>query len=164
MTETERRAREWLGRLAGEWTYEFEGDAEPGGATVKDRGSERARSLGGLWMLCEAKGEPTEGGSAATDSVLTLGFDSARQRFVGTFVGSMSDYLWIYEGELDAAGRVLTLATEGPSFTGDGSMGQYRDTIELDAHGARVMTSSFRRSDDTYQTFMRMRYQRVAGR
>lgn len=27
------------------------------------------------------------------------------------------NYLWIYDGSLDAAEKVLTLNTEGPSFT-----------------------------------------------
>ena len=43
-------------------------------------------------------------------TLMTLGYDPRKKRFVGTFVGSMMTNLWIYDGELDKDERVLTLA------------------------------------------------------
>lgn len=39
----------------------------------------------------------------------------------------------IIDGALDAAGKMLTLDTEGPSFTGDGSLVPYLDIIEIES-------------------------------
>jgi hypothetical protein len=63
--------------------------------------------------------------------VITLGFDPKRNRYVGTWIGSMMNHLWVYDGELDANKRVLTLNAEGPSFSGDGTMAKYQDIIEF---------------------------------
>lgn len=46
-------------------------------------------------------------------TIMTIGYDPHRQRFVGTFVASMMTHLWMYEGALDDGERVLTLETEG---------------------------------------------------
>lgn len=156
MTEQHR----WLGRLAGDWAWTMEAEApEPGGAPVTDSGTEAVRSLEGVWMMMESRGSTPEGGSAT--SVMTLGYDTDRQRFVGTFVGSMMTNLWVYEGTLDDAGQVLTLNTEGPSYTEEGKMAKYRDTLEFRGDGHRVQTSSFLHGDGTWRRFMTTHYHRV---
>jgi hypothetical protein len=53
------------------------------------------------------------GGAATT--MMTLGYDPHRKRYVGTWIGSMMTHLWVYGCELDASERVLTLNAEGPS-------------------------------------------------
>jgi surface antigen len=107
--------------------------------------------------MCEARGTTPDGGGAT--SIMTLGFDPDRGRFTGTFVASMMTHLWIYEGELDAAGSVLTLDTEGPAYTGEGMM-KYRDTIELRGDDHRVQTSSYQREDGSWNSFMTTHYRR----
>ncbi len=69
------------------------------------------------WIVAEAEGD-TPGGTPS-QSIMTIGYDPRRQRFVGTFVASMMTYLWVYEnGSLDASEKVLTLEADGPDFTG----------------------------------------------
>ena len=46
----------WLQRLVGEWTYEHECAVEPGKPPEKFVGTDSVRTLGGLWVLCEGKG------------------------------------------------------------------------------------------------------------
>lgn len=70
----------------------------------KSTETEKVRSLGGLWIQCKGQGEMC-GGPATT--MMTLGYDPQKQRFVGTWLGSMMTYLWLYDGEMDAAQRVL---------------------------------------------------------
>ena len=119
----------WLERLVGEWTYEGEAIMGPGQEPVKSTGSQSTRSIGGRWVQCEGKGEIPGGGP--TTMVITLGYDTAKKRFVGTFMGSMMTNLWVYDGALDAAEKVLTLDAEGPSFTDPGKTAKYQDIIEI---------------------------------
>lgn len=147
----------WLERFVGEWTYEMEAVTGPGEPTQVDRGTESVRSLEGLWIVCEARSQMPEGGGSST-MIMTLGYDPAKGCFVGTFVGSMMTSLWIYEGELN--GDVLTLDTEGPSFTTEGQMAKYRDTIRLESDDHRVMTSSVLGDDGSWTQFMTSHYRR----
>jgi uncharacterized protein DUF1579 len=152
------KEHEWLQQLVGEWTLEGEGTMEPGQPAAKSEGSESVRSLGGLWILAEGQGE-MPGGGAAT-SVMTLGYDPQRKRYVGTWIGSMMTHLWVYEGELDAAGRVLTLDAEGPDMAAEGKMARYKDMIELMSDDHRVLTSHVLGEDGEWHQFMTAHYRR----
>lgn len=149
----------WLQKLVGEWTYEGECNMGPDQPPAKSTGSEVVRSLGGLWVLCEGQGEMPGGGLATT--LMTIGYDPRQKRFVGTWVGSMMAHLWLYEGTLDAAGKVLTLESEGPSMTGDGKLAKYRDVIELKSDDHRVMTSHLLGDDGQWHLFMTASFVRV---
>ena len=157
MTEPQKE-HQWLQKLVGEWTYEAEATMEPGQPPSKFEGSESVRSLGGLWILAEGQGEMPGGGAATT--MLTLGYDPQKKRYVGTWIGSMMTSLWVYDGALDAAERALALDAEGPSMAGDGTMAQYRDVIEFKSDDHRVLTSHIRGNDGTWQAFMTAHYRR----
>jgi hypothetical protein len=153
-----RMEHQWLERLAGDWTFEMEAEGPAGEPPVRDSGAEFVRSLDGVWVMGESQARAPDGGEAT--SILTLGFDPAKGRFRGTFVSSMMTHLWIYDGELDAAGSVLTLDTEGPGYTGEGTA-QYRDTIELRDDDHRVHTSSYQQADGSWHRFMTVSYRRI---
>jgi hypothetical protein len=153
------REHEWLHQLVGEWTSEMEASMVPGEPPVKHKGTESVRSIGGLWVQGEGQGD-TPGGSKAT-MVLTLGYDPQKKRFIGTWFGSMMTLMWIYEGELDAAEKVLTLNTTGPSMAGDGGMAQYQDIIEIVSKDERLLRSQQQQLDGSWQHFMTARYKRV---
>ena len=131
---------------------------EPGKPPAKCTGTESVRAIGGLWAVCEGRGEMPGGGAATT--IMTLGYDPVKKRFMGTFIASMMTHMWIYEGGLDLAGRMLTLDTEGPSCTGDGKMSKYKDVIEIKSDGHRVLTSSFLGDDGQWHAFMTANYRR----
>jgi hypothetical protein len=92
-------------------------------------------------------------------SVMTLGFDPAKGRFVGTFIATGMTHLWTYSGSLDDAGKVLALDAEGPSFTGPGTS-KYVDSIELVDDDHRIMTSRILMEDGNWVQFMTARYTR----
>lgn len=148
----------WLDRLVGEWMYEVE-VSEPGKSPQKFRGTESVRSLGGLWILGEGKGEMPGFGTAT--SVLTLGYDPQKACFVGSWVGSMMATMWVYQGHLDAAERTLTLECEGPSMAGDGTIGKYRDVIRLDSDDQRTLSSHTLGADGGWHQFMTSTYRRT---
>ena len=150
---------EWLHQLVGDWTFESQADMGPDQPSVKHGGTERVRSLGGMWVVGEGQGEMPGGGVG--HMLITLGFDPKRNRYVGTWVGSMMTHLWVYDGELDANKRVLTLNAEGPSFSGDGTMAKYQDIIEIVSPDHRVLRSQVQGADGKWTQFMEAHYRRV---
>ncbi len=158
MKTNPQKEHEWLQKLAGEWTYEAEAIMGAGQPPSKSKGSESVRPLGDLWVVAEGEGEMPGGGPATT--MMTLGYDPQTKRYVGTWVGSMMTYLWIYDGEMDAGGRVLTLNAEGPSMSDDGKMAKYQDVIEIKSDDHRTLTARVLRDDGTWNEFMTTHYRR----
>ena len=151
------KEHQWLQQLVGEWTFEHPPCAPDQPPTT---GAETVRSLGGVWIVCEGRFEMPGGVPGVT--IMTLGFDPAKKRFVGTFVGSMMTNLWIYEGSL--AANVLTLDAEGTGFTPEGKltgkMARYQDIIELTSDGQRTLTSNILGDDGKWTQFMQAHYRR----
>ena len=148
----------WLQKLVGEWTSEVEA-AEPGKPAETCKGTERVRSLGGLWIVAEGQGEMPGGGTATM--LMTLGYDPQAKRFVGTWVGSMMTHMWVYDGALDAAERVLSLHAEGPDMSVEGKTAKYKDVIELVSDDHRVLTSHMLGDDGAWHQFMTAHYRRT---
>jgi Protein of unknown function (DUF1579) len=150
------KQHQWLDRLIGEWTWDSECSMGTDQPPTKTLGTEVVRSLGGLWMIAE-------GMCGAEDSsgktIMTLGFDPQRDRFVGTFIASMMTHLWLYNGSLDTAQKVLTLDSEGPNFS-DGAMAKYQDIIEFVSDDHRIMTSQVLGDDGNWNHFMTAHYRR----
>jgi hypothetical protein len=148
----------WLQKLVGEWTFESECNMGPDQPPMKTLGRETVRSLGGLWTL----GEGSMGGDGdAGRSVMTLGYDPVKKKFVGTFIASMMTHMWPYEGSLDATGRVLTLDSEGPSFAAEGSYAKYQDCVEWVDDNHRILFSRLQLPNGEWMPFMKAHYKRV---
>ena len=158
MPASPQKEHQWLQKLVGDWTYEADAPGEPGKPASKFSGTETVRSLGGLWFVGEGRGEMPGGGQATT--VITLGFDPQKKRYVGTWIGSMMTHLWVYDGELDDTGRVLTLDSEGPSMSGDGGTARYQDVIEFKSDDHRTLTGRVKGADGKWQTLMTADYKR----
>jgi len=148
----------WLQKLVGEWTSESSASGKPGEAPVKITGRESVRALGELWIVADGHGEMPGLGPAM--ALMTLGYDPLKQRFVGTWVGSMMTHMWVYDGELDAAGTVLTLNSEGPSMEDDGKTAHYQDVVEFKSRDYRVLTARVQGADGQWQSFMTTEYRR----
>ena len=148
----------WLQKLVGEWDAESEMSAGPDQPTEKSKGTERIRSLGGLWILSE--GESDMGGTTWTHQI-TLGFDPHRQRFVGSFVSSNMAHFWPYEGQLDSTGKRLELDSEGPDMSGaEGKLAPYRDIVELVDDDHWILRGNAKGEDGSWQEFMHTDYRR----
>jgi hypothetical protein len=124
----------------------------------KFKGSESVRSLGGIWVVAEGTGELPGAGVAA--SMMTLGYDPKKGRFVGTWVGSPMAFMWVYDGELDAAKKVLSLYSDGPDFVNEGKMGKYKDVIEFKSDDHRTLTAHALGEDGKWHEFMTADYRR----
>ena len=143
------KEHEWLHQLVGEWTWESE----------DHRGTETVRSLGGIWIVAEGRGNPAD--ATARTSIMTLGYSAERNKYVGTFVASMMTDLWLYEGFIDRDDNALVLDTEGPSFTDPSRRAKYKDTIRIVDKDNRVMTSAYQGESGAWSEFMTLRYRRA---
>lgn len=153
------KEHQWLQKFVGEWTYESECSMGPDQPKGKFKGSEKARSLGGMWVLCEGQGEMPGGGMATM--LMTLGYDTQKKQYTGTWIGSMMTNLWIYEGVLDASEKILTLSAEGPSFAAEGKTAKYQDVIEFKSDDHRVLTSRSLDDQGKWHEFMTAHYRRT---
>ena len=149
------KEHEWLQQLVGEWRFE----APTQELECKHTGTETVRSIGGLWIQAEGRSQMPEGQPSVM--MLTIGFDPQKGKFVGTWLGSMMNYLWVYEVSLDPTGKILSMDTVGPSFTDKDKMAKYREAIEIKSADHRVFTSSVLGDDGNWQTFMAAEYKRV---
>jgi hypothetical protein len=140
----------WLDQLIGNWDFEHQ-CTMPDGSESRTPGKMTCRSLGGMWLIGESSGGSSE--SDRWSSIMTLGFDPAQNQYVGTFVGSMMANLWPYRGVLDASGKRLPLASEGPKFDGSG-IGKYRDTVEIVDADTWLLLSEILADDGQWVKFM----------
>ena len=149
---------EWLQQLVGDWLVETEASMGPDQPPSLFHGSESVRTLGDLWVLCEGCGQMPDGDEARM--LFTFGYDLKKQKFVGSFIGSMMTHFWIYEGSLDAAKKVLTLDTVGASFADENQQANYHDIIEIIDADHRQLRSEYQAADGTWHQFMTARYTR----
>ncbi|MEH6690011.1 MAG: DUF1579 domain-containing protein [Pseudorhizobium pelagicum] len=144
----------FLQKLVGTW------EATAKDMTGDDPWTEVVRSLHGIWFVAEGTGNMPGGGAATT--VLTLGFDPAKGKYVGSWIGSMMSHMWVYEGEVSADGTTLSLYTSGPDFADPGKTGEYREQIVFADDDHRIFTSSARQADGSWNQFMEARYTRMS--
>ena len=149
------KEHEFLERLVGVW------DVTASGMADQQPWTEVVRSLHGIWFVAEGSGEMPGGGGPAT-TILTLGYNAARAKYVGSWIGSMMDYMWVYEGEVESGGNVLSLYTTGPDMENEGKLADYREQIVFTDNDHRIFNSSARQPDGSWKQFMEARYARKA--
>jgi len=150
----------WLQRLVGEWTYEMDMACGEGQPAVKVTGTESIRALGEFWILGEGTGAGPDG-AADTDN-FTLGYDPQQGRYVGSWASSCMPFMRIYDGTMDANQRVLTLASNGPSFEVPGKTTKFRDIIEIISDDQRTLSSNCLGEDGEWHEMMKMYFKRAS--
>ncbi len=152
------KEHKWLDKLLGNWTYEGEAIMGPDKPTLKSSGSETIRSLGGLWIIAEGVGKMPDGEEGKT--FMTLGYNPKTKRFPGSWIGSMMTHMWVYDGEMDKSEKILTLNTEGPSFTDPSKSAKFQDIIEIVSEDERILRSQFQTETGDWVQFMSTIYKR----
>lgn len=146
----------WLQQLVGDWSFSVEFPPGKEGEPEKLEGTEKVRAIGDLWVVCESQGQMPDRNPVTM--MMTLGYDSKKKRFVGTWLGSMMDYLWVYDGALDESGKALVLETEGPGPDGKNMIA--KEVIEIKSENERVFTSHMRGEDGEWKLLMTTTYKR----
>lgn len=152
------REHKWLQKFVGDWRYEMEASMEPGKPPEKMTGTETIRAFGEIWVQGTGTSQMLDGSPAETQ--ITLGYDPLKKRIVGTWLGTMMAHLWVYDGELSADERTLTLNSEGPSMTEEGKRANYRDVFEFKNDDLRTLTAHVQGADGQWTQFMTMDYHR----
>ena len=68
--------------------------------------------------------------------------------------------MWIYTGTVDAAGKTLTIETEGPNFMEAGKTCKFREVIEVKNKNSKTHTATMLGDDGKWATFMTATYRR----
>lgn len=149
---------EWLKQFVGQWESQAEAVMVPGEPAVTCNGEMSYRMLGDLWLIGDAT-------MAAADppvrAIQTIGYSPEQKKYVGTWVDSMFNHLWQYEGSVDESGRILTLEADGPNLASPGETTKYRDVYEFKSADHIVATSSMLGPDGQWVTFMRGNMHRI---
>lgn len=143
------KEHEWLKQLEGEWVTEADFVMAPGQKPEKSKGTESSKSLGGLWVVSELKMECM--GETMT-GLMTVGYDTAKKKYVGTWVCSACDQKFEYVGSV--SDRTLTLETEGPNPADPKKTVKMKDVIELKDKDTKTFTSFMQGEDGKWVTFM----------
>lgn len=150
---------ELLKRFVGEWEITGECTTTPGSDPTENTGRTSSRLLGGRWvineMVFDADGTEIRG-------VQTLGYDPAKQKYIGTWTDSMMNHLWVYEGVYDEEKRTLVLDTMGPNMMGDGELVPFQDTFEFVSEDKITMRSKAKDDAGEWVVFMTSEMSRVA--
>lgn len=147
----------WLHRFVGKWRTCNDPEAP---AEQDFEGAEVYKAIGENWIQGESivkgkKGEPDQ------ISLTTIGFDPEKGKFVGSWVGTMMNMQWIYEGDKVGENR-LVLDSVGPSFDGTPGEQVYRDIYEFTDDNHRIMKSYVQKSDMKWELFMTIHADRVS--
>ena len=140
----------WLQQFVGEWETEATAVMEPGKPPIRCKGTESVRSIGGFWIVAENKGAFMD---VPVTGAMTLGYDPEKKKYVGTWICSITNYLWKYEGTVDASGKILTLETEGPCPMAPGKLSRFKDVTEFKSKDHKVLTSLMQGDDGKWVTF-----------
>jgi hypothetical protein len=143
------KEHEFLQKFVGEWESVGKGTMGEGQPEMECNGTASTRMLGGLWMISEGKGDAM---GSPMENVMQLGFDTKKGKYVGTWIDSMFNHMWHYEGT--AEGDTLTLYAEGPNMMEPGKMAMYRDEFSFKSPDHYVLTSSAQGEDGKWTQFM----------
>lgn len=149
------KEHEFLHKFVGEWESTGKSIATEGMPAMEWKGTAKARMLGGFWVVSEGKGDPM---GEPMENILTLGYDTEKGKYVGTWADSCNNHMWKYEGTLE--GEKLTLNTEGPDMTQPGRMAKYQDIFEFKSADNYTITSRTQDKDGKWTTFVTMEFTR----
>jgi hypothetical protein len=148
----------WLEKFLGEWDARGEVYMGPERGFEEAKGEETVRSLGGLWVVSEGRGNMP--GAGESQFIMILGFDPSDARFIGTWTGSSMTHQWVYEGDLDDDGDELTLYCEGPDMARPGRSAVYKDVHAFIDDDNRVLRSYVQEAGGQWRQFVEVRHRR----
>jgi hypothetical protein len=145
------KEHEWLQQFVGEWESTSQAVMGPGQPAIECKGTASSRMLGPFWVVTESEGDMM---GTKIQAVQTIGYDAEKKKYVGSWVDSMINYMWKYEGTIDPSGKKLTLEAEGPNFMTGGKLTKFRDSYEFKSKDHIEAISSMQGADGKWVEFM----------
>ena len=142
---------EWLEQFAGEWVSASKSVPFGDQPATEHKGTMSSEMLGGFWIVNRHEGDA---GGFEFKALQTIGYSASEKKYIGTWVDSMLDQLWRYEGTVDESGKKLVLTAKGPDFFGGGKETEYRDSYEFRSADLIITTSEIKGPDGKWVTFM----------
>jgi hypothetical protein len=155
------KEHQWLEKFVGQWATTSKGSMGPDSPPMECNGTIESRMIGEYWVVNEMQSTPQ---GIPMQGLQTIGYDPAKKKYVGTWVDSMVNHLWLYEGTVDESGKKLTLEAEGPNLLADGKLTRFRDAYEFKTPDHILVTSSMLGEDGQWITFMTGDAKRTEGK
>jgi len=152
-------------QVAGTWDAKVESFMAPGAPQSVSTGVETVRvGCGGLCSITDFKGSfAMAPGAPATpfEGHGTETYDTAKKKYVGSWVDSMSAGLSTTEGTYDAATKTMTGSREGPDM--EGKISKMKSTVTHPDANTRVFSMYNVGADGKDTLGMRITYKRRAA-
>jgi hypothetical protein len=126
-----------LQRHLGTWNVDCTYFMDPSQPPMKVQAKETVEGVGPFWTVSRFESDMM---GMAFVGRATLGYDSVKKKWVGTWIDSMSPVMFPYEGSFDASSGVLEMS-------GRGHMAHFGGDVDY------RMTQHFR-NDDTHDFHM----------
>ena len=144
---------ELLKQFVGTWQVESRtpeaGDDDKASFSV----TMTAEAVGNHWVVSKQSGKVK--GMGDFRAVQTVGYDSDKDIYFGTWVDSTSGYTWKLNGTLIEGGKKLSLESEGPDPKDAKVMRKYRDVYEFESKDEIATVAQMLGDDGKWQTFMK---------
>jgi len=128
---------ELLKQFEGTWETKSEFQMAPD-QVLKSKGTATEKfAVGGLFLITDVKSEME--GVGPFDAHSIWGYDEHKKKYTGSWVDNMSTAIWPFEGTVDDAGKVFTLAMEGPD-PASGKLFKLRLIHEITGKDTRKLT------------------------
>lgn len=145
------KEHQWLAQFVGEWQTQSDCTRGPGEAPIKCEGAVIGRKLGEFWIVNEINSTMLD---TPINAIQTIGYDPVQKKYIGTWVDSMMNHMWKYEGTVDQSGKILTLEADGPNPGASGKPTKFRDSYEFKTPDRILAKSSMLGDDGKWVTFM----------
>lgn len=103
--------KELLQARVGTWDVDCSYFVSEGQPPIKAQATDEIRLLGERWTISDFR---TEMMGAPFRGQATVGYEPGKDRWVATWVDSMTPHLFFFEGGYDASGRTFEATAEAP--------------------------------------------------
>ncbi|MCO8122414.1 DUF1579 domain-containing protein [Stieleria sp. TO1_6] len=155
---TAEKEHAWLQKFNGQWESNSKSIASDQSPEVECTGSMSSRMLGEFWVINRFEGEA---GGQSFQAIQTIGYDTTKKKYVGSWVDSMLNHMWQYSGTVSEDGKRLELVADGPNFMDGGKLTKFRDSYEFQSPDVCIATSEIQNEDGKWTVMMQGKMTRV---
>lgn len=146
------KEHEFLKKFVGQWEVKSKGSAGEGQDAVVMTGTMDSKMFGRFWLVNNCSYDMN--GTPMMKAVQTLGYDPEKKKYIGTWIDTMMNKMWIYEGTVNDAGTKIVLEADGPHMTEPGKTMKFRDAFEFKSDDEIIATSMFQGDDGEWTMMM----------